>query len=300
MRRLPPLKSIQAFEAASRLGSFTAAANELLVTPSAISHQIRHLEGEIGTLLFHRAHRSIMLTDAGRHYAAEIASAFGAMEAATRSIERRCRADILTIHTVPSFAAQWLMPRISRFSAKHTGVDVRLNASAAAINLPAGEADLHLHYGTVIPAAGVTAMPFPPETIIALCAPSLAFGKRPIRTPSDLRHHTLIHSEVNLIRWRGWLKQYGYADAQIDLDRGPRFDRSFMAISAAVDGVGICLESRLLVQRELDAGHLVALFDGDGPRIGCHSLLFLKAKANVPKIKSSREWLFAELNASQL
>ena len=263
-----------------------------------MSHQIRHLESEIGTPLFHRVHRAIMLTDAGRQYAAEIASAFGNIEAATRSIERRCRSDILTIHTVPSLAAQWLMPRISRFSAKYTDIDVRLNASTDATNLAAAEADFDLHYGTVIPTAGVTIMPFPPETITALCSPVLAFGGDPIHTPADLRRHTLIHSEVNLIRWREWLKPY--PDAPVDLDRGPRFDRSFMAIRAAVDGVGICLESRLLVQRELESGQLVALFNGHGPSVACHSLLFLKSKANVPKIKSFREWLFAELNDAQL
>lgn len=298
MRHLPSLKSIQAFEAASRLGSFAAAADELLVTPSAVSHQIRHLESEIGTLLFHRVHRSIMLTDAGRQYAAEIASAFGNIEAATRSIERRCRSDILTIHTVPSLAAQWLMPRISRFSAQHTGVDVRLNASTDAMNLAAGEADFDIRYGTVIPAAGVATMAFPQETIIALAAPALAFGQQPIHTPADLAQHPLIHSEVNLIRWREWLKPH--PDAPVDLDRGPRFDRSFMAISAAVDGVGVCLESRLLVQRELASGQLVALFNGHGPKTQCHSLLFLKSKANVPKIKAFREWLLAELSASEL
>lgn len=298
MRRLPSLKSIQAFEAASRLGSFTAAADELLVTPSAVSHQIRHLERDIRIALFHRVHRSILLTDAGVRYAAEIASAFGSIEAATRSIECRGKSDILTIHAVPSIAAQWLMPRISRFSARHTNVDVRFNASVSAVDLAAGEADFDLRYGTVFATSGVTTMPFPDETIIALCSPDLAFGEHPIRAPDDLCHHPLIHSEVNLIRWREWLRPY--AGVKVDLERGPRFDRSFMAISAAVDGVGVCLESKLLVQRELEAGQLVALFDGKGPKIGCHSLLFLKSKGNVPKIKAFKEWLFSELEASAL
>ena len=298
MRQLPSLKSIQAFEAASRLGSFAAAAGELLVTPSAISHQIKHLEHEIGIALFHRAHRSIVLTDAGRRYAEEIANAFGSIEAATRGIARRGKSDMLTIHSVPSIAAQWLMPRIARFRAQHTNIDVRLNASVGMIDLAAGEADFDLRYGTVAPTSAVITIPFPDEPIIALCSPALAFGENPIRTPADLRHHPLIHSEVNLVQWRDWLKPY--ADVRVDLERGPRFDRSFMAISAAVDGVGVCLESRLLVQRELEAGKLVALFDDKGPKISCHSLRFLRSKANVSKIKAFREWLFSELDASGL
>ena len=107
MRKIPPLKSIQAFEAASRLGSFVAAADELHLTPSAISHQIRELEQRLGIALFHRVHRAVELTDAGRRYAEAVAEALGLIEASTRSIERTGKSDILTIHSVPSFAAQW-------------------------------------------------------------------------------------------------------------------------------------------------------------------------------------------------
>jgi len=295
VRKLPSLKALQAFEAASRLGSFVTAAEELLVTPSAISHQIRFLERELGITLFHRVHRSIILTDLGRRYAENIAEIFGNIETATRSIARSSKSDILTIHAVPSLAAQWLMPRLSRFSALNPDVDVRLNASVAAVDLATGEADFDIRYGTIFPTAGVATVPFPEETVLPLCAPGLTKGEYAIRSPADLRHHTLIHSEVNLVNWREWLK---WADGpQIDLIRGPRFDRSFMAISAAIDGVGVCLESHMLVQRELAAGQLVAPFGMAGPRIRGHSLLFMKSRANLPKIKIFREWLFQEFDA---
>lgn len=296
MRRLPPLKAVQCFEAASRLGSFAAAAEELLVTPSAVSHQIRALEREVGLPLFHRVHRSIVLTDAGRRYAEQIAEAFGLMEAATRSIDRTGKADILTIHSVPSFATQWLMPRLSRYSALHPDVDVRLNASLAHVDLAAGQADFDIRYGTVFPDPGVEVVPFPEETIVVLCTPDLASGERPIRTLDDLRAHTLIFSEVNLVSWRDWLDQMGARG--VPTDRGPRFDRTFMAVSAAVDGIGIGLESRLMIQRELDTGRLVLPFGMMGPRLVCHRLLFLRSKANVPKIKAFREWLSAQLAES--
>ncbi|MEA4837463.1 MAG: transcriptional regulator GcvA [Rhodospirillaceae bacterium] len=296
MQRIPSLKAIQAFESAARLGSFAAAAEELLVSPSAISHQIRLLEREIGISLFHRVHRSVLLTDVGRRYAEQIAEAFGGIEAATRSIERRGKSDILTIHSVPSLASQWLMPRLSRFSASQPDIDIRLNASVPMVDLAAGGADFDIHYGMAFPASGVEAMPFPEETIVACCAPSLRDGANPIREPGDLRFHTLIHSEVNLVSWRDWFRFAGVEG--VDLKRGPRFDRSFMAISAAMDGVGVALESRLLIQKELETGRLVTPFALDGPRLVCHRLLFLRSKAQIPKIKAFRDWLFAELNAS--
>lgn len=298
MRKLPPLKAVQCFEAASRLSSFAAAAEELLVTPSAVSHQIRALEREVGLSLFHRVHRSIVLTDAGRRYAEQIADAFGLIEAATRSIDRTGKADILTIHSVPSFATQWLMPRLSRYSALHPDVDVRLNASVDRVDLSAGEADFDIRYGTVFPDTGVEVIPFPEETIVVLCAPEIAYGEKPIRVLDDLRHHTLIFSEVNLVSWRDWLDQMGLPD--IPTDRGPRFDRTFMAISAAVDGLGVGLESRLQIQREIDSGRLVLPFGMRGPRLVCHRLLFLRSKANVPKIKNFREWLQAQLAEAEM
>lgn len=150
MRRMPSLKSLQAFEAAARRGSFTAAANELHVTASAISHQIRFLETDIGLSLFHRDTRTIVLTDAGERYFQQISDAFSTMEAATREIERHGKSDILTVHSVPSFAAQWLMPRLSRFSAQHSDIDVRLYASADPVELGAGLVDVDIRYGGVL------------------------------------------------------------------------------------------------------------------------------------------------------
>jgi len=298
MRRLPPLKAVQAFEAAARLESFAAAAEELRVTPPAISHQIRLLEREVGLALFHRIHRSVHLTDAGRAYAETIGEAFGLIEAATRDIDRTTKADILTIHSAPSFATQWLMPRLSRFSLLHPDTDVRLNAAVATVDLGAGEADFAIRYGTFLPAQGVAVAPFPEETFVVACTPSLARGKRPIRKPADIERHTLIYSEINLVTWRNWLDGKGLG--HIQTTRGPRFDRTFMAVNAAVDGLGIVLESRMMLQREVDAGRLVLPLGQEGPRLVCHSLLYLKSKANLPKIKAFREWLMAELAASEI
>lgn len=296
MRQMPPLKTVQAFEAASRLGSFAAAAEELHLTPSAISHQIRWLEQRLGILLFHRVHRSTVLTDAGRRYAEVVAEAFGLIEAGTRAIERTGKSDILTIHSVPSFATQWLMPRLSRFSGLNPDIDVRLNASLGGVDLAGSEADFDIRYGTVFPENGITVQPFPEEVFVVLCTPALASGRSAIRKPAHLAGRTLIHSEINLYRWRDW--QRDHPGVPLEVDRGPRFDRSFMAISAAVDGVGVALESRLLVERELETRRLVMPLGPQGPRLVCHHLKFLKTKAHLPKMLAFREWMFEELGRS--
>ncbi len=169
MRKLPTLKAVRAFEAAARLGSIQQAADEMRVTASAVSHQIRFLEEELDVRLFHRAHRSIILTDMGRRYAEEVGQALSQIEAATRRIGRTDHADILSVHVVPSLAAQWLMQRISRFSEQHNDIDVRLHASNIPMDLAAGTVDIAIQYGRSLQEGGTVVTPFPPETIIPLC-----------------------------------------------------------------------------------------------------------------------------------
>ncbi|MCX5591871.1 transcriptional regulator GcvA [Alcaligenes endophyticus] len=294
MRQLPPLKAIQAFESASRLGSFAEAAAELYLTPSAISHQIRDLEERLQITLFHRVHRGVILTDAGRRYAEAITQALGQIDSATRNIVRHGKSDILTIHCVPSLATQWLMPRLARFSAQYPDIDVRLNASVTNVSLVAEEADFAIRYGTVFPESGVVLKPFPKEPLAVLCAPSLQSGPHPIHNPEDLVHQTLIHSEVNLILWRDW--QHAHPNVPIDLKRGPRFDRSFMSISAAADGLGVTLESRLLVEQEINSGRLIMPLGTYEPTTVFHQLLFLQSKANLPKMAAFQDWLYQQLD----
>lgn len=296
MLKLPPLQAVQTFEAASRLSSFLRAAQELGVTPSAVSHRIRSLERELGVQLFHRVHRSVALTDAGRRYAEEVTAALRRIEAATQSLARQGKSDILTVHVVPSLATQWLMPRLARFSALHPDIDLRLNASHEPVDLTSGAVDFDIRYGTRLQASGTVTEDFPEETIVVLCAPELVRGVRAIHGPADLRKHTLIHSELNLFGWRDWAAQHpGLA---LDLERGPRFDRSFMAISAAVDGLGVCLESRLLVQQELARGLLVMPLGPGGPRVRSHHLNYLRSRAGLPKLALFRRWLTEELDRS--
>lgn len=291
-----PLKSIQAFEAAARLGSFAAAAAELHLTPSAISHQIRFLEEKLGVSLFHRIHRGIVLTDAGRHYAESVTRGLGIIDTATHHMQHHGKQDVLTIHCAPSFASQWLMPKLSRFSAAYPDIGIRINASVGPVDLATEAADFDVRYGPIFPESGVIAVPFPKEPLAVMCSPSLANGEHPIRTVQDLRHHSLIQSEFNLITWKDWFRQHRLAEA--DMRFGPRFDRSFMAISAAVDGTGVILDSRLQVEREIASGKLVLPLGTEPAVLVFHRLLYLQSKAHLPKMVAFKDWLFDELGKS--
>lgn len=290
------MKSLQAFEAAARLGSFVAAAEELHLTPSAVSHRVKQLETQLGLALFERVHRSVVLTDAGRRYARDIGDAFGRIDAATQGINRKGRLDLLTVHAVPSFAALWLMPRIARFSSQHPDIDVRIHASVGNIDLDDGGVDFDFRYGQAKGPAGVEVELLPPERIVPMCSPALLTGPPPIRRPADLKRQTLIHGEVNLYSWRDW--QRDHAGVTLRLDRGLRFDRSFMSIAAAADGLGVCLESLMIAERDVQAGRLVLPFGPDGPLLHCHSLSYLRSRARIRKVRLFKDWLFGELNSS--
>ena len=172
MHKLPSLSSLRTFEAAARLGSFSLAADELNVTASAVSHQVKLLEEYTGVQLFQRVHRSVVLTDVGRRYANEIAFAFAHMATATQKIARSDKSDILSIHSSPSFATQWLMPRLARFSTIHPDIDVRLHAAHSGVDM-VPEFDIDIRYGTKLSAANTVILFMPEEVIVPMCAPAL-------------------------------------------------------------------------------------------------------------------------------
>ncbi len=296
MQNRVSIKSIQAFEAAARLGSFAVAAEELAVTPSAVSHQVKLLEAQLGIALFNRVHRAVVLTEAGRHYAAEIIAAFARIEAATRNVAVAGISAVMTVHSTPSFASQWLMRRLAHFGEAHPELDIRLHASLIPVDLGQGDVDVDIRYNPGPPSAGSVMVSFPDDIIVPMCSPALANGTKPIRRPDDLARHTLIHSEVTVLGWRDWARRH--RKVRLDLERGPRFDRSFMAISAAVDGLGVCLDSLLLAEQELRTGKLIIPFAGDIMTVQGHGFATLRSKADLPNIRNFREWLFDELAAT--
>lgn len=293
MRRRTSIKAVQAFEAAARLGSFALAADELAVTPSAVSHQVKLLEEQLGVLLFHRVHRSVILTDIGREYAAEVMAAFAKIEAATRTAASASGTTALTIHSTPSIATQWLMKRLPLYGERHPEIDLRLQSSVNQIDLGQGIVDIDIRYNPGPPPAGSVIVPFPDDVIVPMCSPRLARGPKPIRCIEDLAAHTLIHGEINILGWRDWSRRN--RKARLDLDRGPRFDRSFMAIRAATDGLGICLDSMLLAEQEIRSGHLVVVLPETAMTARGHGFTTLRSKYDRKKVVDFREWLFDEV-----
>lgn len=289
MPNRPSLNALRVFEAAVRRGSFAAAAAELRLTPSAISRHVQLLEQQLGVVLFHRIGRSVVSTDAGKSYYHDIHEAFGRITTATEGLTGVRKSDRLSVHYAPSFATQWLLPRLSSFVEAHPELDVVFWATSPPYDLLTDSYDVAIQHGAK-GFDGLHVMPFPPERIVPMCTPALADG---IRAVSDLTCHTLIHSDQCLFRWQDWLERH--PGLCLDLDRGLHFDRSFMSILTAADGLGICLDSTLLAEKELAAGRLVKPFGDHGPEIQAHRLACLLDKKNLPKIAAFRTWLNATL-----
>src|SRR4051794_17551168 len=252
-----PLTALRAFEAAARTGSFRTAADALGVTPSAVSHAIRGLEASLQTTLFFREGRHIALTGQGEALLRHVRQGFDELKRGIAAVSGRHRM-LLRLHSAPSFAAQWLVPRLPRLLADTEGLDLRIAASVTYTRFLNDEFDVDILYGTAWAEQyarsrhpRIVVLPLGEETVTPLCAPALA---ERIRSPGDLLAQTLIESDNKQVRWPAWFSTNGLAAPE---PRGPRFDRSFLSISAAADGLGIALESMRLAERELASGRLV-------------------------------------------
>jgi LysR family glycine cleavage system transcriptional activator len=210
MDRLPPLNALRAFEAAARLMSFSRAADELAVTPAAVSHQIRALEEDLGTRLFRRLNRALELTDSGRLLLPDLAEAFGRIQAGVGRLRRHNATGTLTVTTSPSFAAKWLVLRLHRFAERHPEIDVRVTASDTVVDLASGDVDIAIRYGAGR-YPGLEVELLLENEVFPVCSPALPTGDPPLRTAEDLRRHALLHDitvEIDPLvpTWSMWLK----------------------------------------------------------------------------------------------
>ncbi len=286
-RRLPSLKALRAFEAAARHLSFTLAANELNVTQAAISHQVKALEERLGVKLFHRRNRRLFLTEAGQAYLPPVREAFDELAAATERLVARDAAGTLTVSTLTSFAATWLVPRLKQFRELHPEIDVRLTASDGLVDFAREDVDVAIRYGRGH-WPGLRADHLLAEDIFPVCSPGLLDGTNPLRRPSDLEHHTLLHDDMRE-SWRMWLLAAGVEG--LDPERGPGFSHSSMVVQAAVDGQGVALGRSALVAADLAAGRLVRPFEGSLPAEYAYYVVCPEANAERPKVLAFREWL---------
>lgn len=258
MRRLPPLNALRTFEAAARHASFNAAADELFVTPSAVSHQIKSLEQFLDQKLFQRGKRGVELTLSGEKYLIPIRHALDEIDAATRLLQEDPNNGIVTLSVAPAFLTRWLMPRLIRFQEQYPDIELRLSASMAEIDFNHTDIDLAVRFGRgrwpEMKVEFLLGM-----SVVPVCSPGLLNGKHPLLTPEDMRHHRLIHVSTRMDEWRAWLRS-----AEIDssgLSKDLRFSSTSLATGAAIEGLGIALADRHLVAKELNRGDLVIPFD---------------------------------------
>lgn len=299
-RRLPNLNALKAFEAAARHLSFTKAAEELNVTQGAISHQVQGLEEQLGLPLFRRLNRRLALTDAGRDYLPALSEAFDRIAAATARLKTQEESGMLTVTVLPSFAARWLLPRLSRFRALAPDIDVMVSSKHELVDLEQEAVDLAIRFGT-----GQGRYPHLRETflmddvVLPVMAPTLRDGRPPPKQPCELRDYPLLHDEVGdmeqAVDWRRWLEVAGVRG--VDWRRGTMFSDSSFVVLAAIAGEGVALARRSLCADDVAAGRLVQPFGPTLPINQSYRVLATPEKAAWPKVKRFTEWLLAEAQA---
>ena len=288
-RRLPPLNALPSFEAAARHLSFSRAADELHVTHGAVSRAVRNLENHLGVRLMLRASRSVRLTRVGASYAAEIREVLEHLASATSAVSGQVSA-IVSVSTIDSFAARWLMPRLSRFRRAHGDIDLRVATSERLADFVGDGIDIAIRCGAG-QYPGLSAELLMREDHFPVCSPKLLKSRYPLRTPADLARHTLLH-DVFTVDWAMWLQSAGIDN--IDPHRGPTFLSSDHAIQAAIRGEGVVLGRSALIVDDLAAGRLVRPFELSLPAGFAYYVVYPQHALRRPGVKSFRDWLLAE------
>jgi len=304
--RLPPLNALRAFEAAARHLSISRAAAELHVTPAAVSHQIRALEHSLGIKLFRRLARGLEPTEAAHACLGKLRAGFAAMAEAVDLVRAHTRVQRITVGAAPSFADKWLVPRIHRFVSAYPDIDLRVAAGMNFIDERAegsrpdfGGADIAIRFGTgdypdckAEKLFSVAAVP--------MCSPRLLRGAHPLRTPADLRHHSLLHddtirTEHGGASWEMWLEAAGVQG--VDVTRGLHFNHASLGLDAAIDGIGVVLGYPVLAAADIAAGRLLMPFDFGVPLAHAYYLVSAEVDAAQPAIAAFRAWITAEARA---
>ncbi|MEX0922156.1 MAG: transcriptional regulator GcvA [Rhodovibrionaceae bacterium] len=297
-RRLPPLNALRAFEAAARHLSFTKAAEELHVTPAAVSQQVKALEDYCGVQLFRRLTRALMLTDAGQAVLPALKESFDLLGDVTERLMADQKAGILTVSVAPSFGSKWLVPRLERFRQAHPDFDVRIDANDALANFAVDGVDIAIRYGRGV-YDNLRADCLITEISYPVCSPKLLESGPPLKHPRDLAGHTLIHVQWKMEQehapnWRMWLRAAGVEG--VDAERGTRFSADSMAVQAAIEGHGIALAGSALVGDDLREGRLIRPFPPSvcEATTFCYYVVYPETKAENPKVAAFRDWLMEE------
>ncbi len=293
---LPPLGALRAFEAAARLLSFTKAAEELHVTPAAISHQIHALEEDFGVRLFQRLSRSIALTPSARILLPGLSAGFAEVQAAVGRLRAHNDTGTLTVTASPSFAAKWLVLRLHRFQEELPEIDVRISATDSVVDMSRGDFDVAIRYGAGRYPGLEVELLFTNEVFPA-CSPQLLAAGPPLRVPGDLRHHALIHDQAVerdplVPTWPMWLKAAGVTD--MTAPSGLSFNNMHLALDAAIAGHGVVLAYSTIAAADISAGRLVRLFSLSLPDQFAYYLVTAPGALDRPKVRAFRDWLRRE------
>jgi LysR family glycine cleavage system transcriptional activator len=305
MQGRPPLNAVRAFEVAARHLSFADAAEELAVTPAAISHHVKRLEDALEYRLFNRLNRSVSLTPVGEELSRRLTSILSDLDIALLDAARG-PSDRLRITALPSLAVKWLLPRLSGFEALHPDIELDIDASDVLVNNDTHPAVVALRYG-LGGYPGLHVERLMDADVIAVCSPRLlAGGAHPLTASTDLRHYRLLHDSTygnfnsgKIPNWRRWLHMAGIVD--VDLSRGTMFGSIHLALDAAVAGQGVALAPVPLVLSDIEAGRLVRVIDDVEMKNPCAFwIVCADSKIDDPGVVAFRTWALAEARASRL
>jgi LysR family transcriptional regulator, glycine cleavage system transcriptional activator len=286
--RTPSLKAIKTFQIAARHSSFAVAADELCITPSAVSHQIKTLETALGLPLFARSSRALALTDAGARYLEQIDDLFTRLDTVTEQLRARFGRSSIRLHVPPYFASEMLLPRLSEFSKVHDGIDLRIDTSGTD-RAHAAEADISVVVGSG-PWNGVVAHTLLAQKLVPACSPEL-FAERPIHNYADLNAHTLLVHEARRDDWDRWAETVGIKNlqpAQI-----VRIDSMSAATRAAEKSIGIALLPAELSRRKFAMNRLKRVFDDELVTEQHYTLLVRREDENRDDVRALCAWLIA-------
>ncbi|QOZ27816.1 transcriptional regulator GcvA [Bradyrhizobium sp. CCBAU 51753] len=288
MAPLPPLETLRVFEVACRHGSYSEAARELNVTHSAVSQRIRQLEEDLGLTLFERQGNRMMPTPAALRLQAGVKGAFSELGAALGSLQTRRRDAELTVSLLPVMAARWLVPRLSRFTARFPNINLHIKSGQPLANFKSDGVDIAIRFGTG-DWKGLRAIKLLDEAFFPVCSPSLNGGRLPKDPVAMLAGPLLIDRNLS---WRAWFKSAG-----LTLDRdiaGTSFTDSNALMEAAVMGQGIALGRKSFTRSDILAGRLVRLSDHSLRVAYCHYAVYPVASESNPALRAFRDWLIEE------
>lgn len=294
-RQLPPFSALRTFLVVASHLNFSKAAEELHVTPAAVTHQIKALEEYVGVQLLSRTKRRVMLTEAGEACLPDLREGFDLLTAAMSKVHREKKRRVLTVSVAPAFASKWLIPRLDNFAATNPGIDVRVSATTRLVDLSDEKTDLAIRFGQGRHER-VHVERLLSESMAPMCAPDLLDCEHPICAPNDLRHHRLIHdisvpAANSRPNWKIWLDLAGVRG--IDPFRGLRCTLADLALQAAINGSGVVLGRVTLARDDIEAGRLVLPFNLSVPTDYGYFILIPKSKIRQQNVIMFRDWLLS-------